>query len=98
MATQAGPRVPKPKTYIPKPETLAKLTVSGNPINGLGEKEPRKPSPFFWHPPDMHPYGELQNVARQSSRRCPGAAAVFQAAYSYPELPPLAEQRIEATA
>lgn len=95
MATQANPR---PKTYTPKPETLALLKVSGNPINGLGETEPRRPSPFFWHPPNLHPYGELQNVARQSSRRCPGAGPVFQAAYTYPELGPVAEQRIEASA
>lgn len=86
------------KPYTPKPETLALLKVSGNPINGLGESTPRKPSPFFWHPPDRHPYGELQAAARQSSRKCPGAAAAFQAAYTYPELIPIADKRHEASA
>ena len=89
---------PKRERYIPKPETLALLKVSGNPINGLGETTPRQASPFFWHPPDQHPWGELQIVARQSSRRCPGAAPVFMAAYNHPELIPIAEARNPATA
>jgi ferredoxin len=86
----------KRKQYTPKPETLALLKVSGNPINGLGETAQRRPSPFFWHPPDQHPYGELQTAARQSSRRCPGAAEEFIAAYTHPELVPVAEVRKEA--
>jgi ferredoxin len=98
MPDQPNPRRPKRLSYRPKPETLALLKVSGNPINGLGETTPRKASPFFWHPPDQHPYGELQNVARQSSRKCPGAAQAFLAAYSYPELVPVAEVRNEAPA
>jgi len=87
---QGNPRRPKRNSYKPKPETLALLKVSGNAINGLGEMEPRKASPFFWHPPDQHPYGELQTVARTSSRKCPGSAAVFIAAYTHPELTPVA--------
>jgi epoxyqueuosine reductase len=85
------------KTYVPKPETLALLKVSGNFINGLGETTPRRASPFFWHPPDQHPYGELQIVARQSSRRCPGSAPAFMAAYNHPELIPVASNRVDAT-
>jgi len=91
--TPANPRRPKRGSYKPKPETLALLTVSGNPINGLGETTPRKPSPFFWHPPDEHPWGDLQVVARTSSRGCPGSPEAFQAAYNYPELVPVAEVR-----
>lgn len=98
MPDQPNPRRPKRERYSPKPETLSLLTVSGNPINGLGESAPRRPSPFFWHPPDQHPYGELQKVARQSSRKCPGAAEAFLAAYNYPELIPVAETRSEAAA
>src|ERR1035441_9820267 len=70
--SQGNPRRPKRGSYKPKAETLALLKVSGNPINGLGETTPRRPSPFFWHPSDQHPYGELQIVARNSSRSCPG--------------------------
>jgi ferredoxin len=98
MPDQPNRRHPKRQRYLPKDETLALLKVSGNPINGLGETTPRRPSPFFWHPPDQHPYGELQNVARQSSRKCPGAAQAFLAAYSYPELVPVAKVRNEAVA
>lgn len=82
----------------PRPETLALLKVSGNPINGLGETEPRRASPFFWHPPTQHPYGDLQIVARQSSRKCPGSGPAFMAAYNYPELVPVAETRNDASA
>jgi ferredoxin len=64
----------------------------------LGETTPRRPSPFFWHPPDQHPYGELQIVARKSSRNCPGSPEAFQAAYNYPELVPVAPVRIDAPA
>ena len=74
------------------------LKVSGNPINGLGEEKPRRPSPFFWHPPDQHPFGELQGAARQRSRVCPGAKESFLAAYNHPELIPVSEVRTEATA
>jgi len=34
-------------------------TVSGNAINGLGEKDARRPSPVFWHPPDTIPHGPV---------------------------------------
>lgn len=34
--------------------------VSGNDINGLGEPEIRRPSPFFWHPPERQTHGRLQ--------------------------------------
>ncbi len=43
--------------------------VSGNDVNGLGEKEPRSPSPFFWHPPDQHAFGELQREVIGIQRR-----------------------------
>ena len=98
MAEQSNSGRPKRGRYVPRPETLALLKVSGNPINGLGEANPRKASPFFWHPPDQHPWGDLQIVARQSSRKCPGSAAAFQAAYNHPELLPVAKHRIPATA
>lgn len=70
--------------------------MSGNPINGVGETEVRQASPFFWHPPHLHPYGELQKVARLNSRKCPGAAEAF-AAYAFPDLSPVASTTREAT-
>jgi len=98
MSDPGNPRRPKRGQYRPKPETLALLKVSTNPINGVGETEPRRPSPFFWHPPDKHPYGELQIAARTSSRKCPGAGPAFQAAYAYPDIVPIAPVRNEAPA
>ena len=45
--------------------------VSGNEINGLGEMGLRQPSPFFWHPPDQHAFGELQREVIGIQRRSP---------------------------
>jgi epoxyqueuosine reductase len=95
---QPNPRRPKRGTYRPQQETLSLLKVSGNAINGLGETVERQASPFFWHPPTQHPYEELQNVARRNSRKCPGSAEVFMAAYTHPELIPVAQTRSMATA
>jgi hypothetical protein len=67
------------------------LRVSGNSINGVGETTPRQPSPFFWHPPDQHPWGDLQLLARKNSRKGPGSTEAFQGAYTYPELIPVAD-------
>ncbi len=92
-----NPRRPRRGSYKPRQETLALLKVSGNQINGLGETEVRRASPFFWHSPDKHPYGELQVVARTNSRKCPGSAQVFAAAYTHPELAPVADVRRQAT-
>jgi epoxyqueuosine reductase len=98
MPNQPNPRRPKRGSYAPKAETLALLKASGNRINGLGEATPRRASPFFWHPPDMHPYGELQILARQNSRKCPGSAPAFMAAYNHPQLLSVADMRKEAPA
>jgi ferredoxin len=93
-----NPRRPKRGSYKPKAETLALLQVSGNPINGLSEMTTRRPSPFFWHPPDQHPFGALQIAARLSSRKCPGSPEAFQAAYNYPELVAVSSASNEAPA
>jgi len=54
----------------------------------------RRDSPFFWHPPDQHHYGgDLQLIARQNSRKCPGATEAFAAAYNHPELCAIAEEQ-----
>ncbi len=98
MSHPSNPRRLKRGTYKPKGEMLALLKVSGNPINGLGETVPRRPSPFFWHPPDQHPYGELQIAARKSMVKCPGYEAAFAAARTYPELIPVSEVRSQSPA
>jgi epoxyqueuosine reductase len=97
MADQSNSERPKRERWQAQPETLAALKVSGNPINGLGETTQRRPSPFFWHPPDMHPYAELQIVARQNMSKCPGYESAFAPARNHPELIPIADVRREGT-
>jgi epoxyqueuosine reductase len=93
MTELPNPRRPKRGTWTPQPETAALLRVSGNSVNGVGETMQRQPSPFFWHSPDQHPWGDLQLLARKNSRKCPGSTEAFQGAYAYPELVPVAETR-----
>ncbi len=97
MTEPSNPRRPKRGSWTPQPETAALLSVSGNSINGLRETVPRRPSPFFWHPPDQHPWGDLQLLARKNSRKCPGSIEAFQGAYDYPALTQVAEQRNESS-
>lgn len=98
MTEPANPRRPRRGTWKAKPETIELLRVSGNSINGVGETKPRRASPFFWHPPDQHPWGDLQLLARNNSRRCPGSTEAFQGAYTYPEPIAVAETRRDANA
>ncbi|MEH6515348.1 MAG: 4Fe-4S dicluster domain-containing protein [Halioglobus sp.] len=52
---------PPHRPFTPKPEQMALVPeISGNTINGLGESEPRKASPIYWHDPDTLAHGELQ--------------------------------------
>ncbi len=60
------------KNYVPDPRFIAAFPdTSGNQVNGLGEPTPRRPSPFFWHPPERQTHGQLQsevtNYHRQSA-------------------------------
>jgi epoxyqueuosine reductase len=98
VAAPPNPRRPRRGSYTPEAETLSLLTVSGNAINGLGETTLRQASPFFWHPPHQHPYEGLQTIARRNSRKCPGAAEVFMAAYTPPEVVPVAAAKNAAPA
>ena len=43
--------------------------ISGNQVNGLGEETLRRPAPFFWHKPDLHPFGGLQQRVTDYHRR-----------------------------
>lgn len=51
--------------------------VSGNAINGLGENEVRRASPFFWHPPDRQTHGTLQKTVTDYHRRSPAVREHF---------------------
>ncbi len=43
--------------------------TSGNSINGQGETEMRRPSPFFWHPPSRQTHAALQNEVTDYHRQ-----------------------------
>lgn len=98
MLEQVKEERPKHKKFEPRPETLALLKASGNPINGLGETEERRPSPFFWHPPHLHPFEALQAAARARMSQCPGYNEAFAPARDHPPLIPVAAERREGTA
>jgi epoxyqueuosine reductase len=54
--------------------------VSGNAVNGLGEMQVRRPSPFFWHPADRHDFGPLQTEVIAYHRQSPAVAKEFSPA------------------
>ncbi|KPK05543.1 MAG: hypothetical protein AMJ64_11395, partial [Betaproteobacteria bacterium SG8_39] len=48
-------------TFTPPPAHFARLPdVSGNTVNGVGETQPRRPTPIFWHKPEIEAHGALQ--------------------------------------
>lgn len=51
--------------------TAAMPEISGNTVNGLGETEFRRPSPFFWHPPERQTHGALQTEVIRFHRQSP---------------------------
>lgn len=52
---------PAKDIFQPDPEQLALMPeVSGNDINGLGEKEFRRPTRVYWHNPKDIPHGGIQ--------------------------------------
>jgi len=44
---------------------------------------------MFWHPPDQHPFGAVQQIAGASCRRTEDAREAFAAAYDHPPLAPI---------
>jgi epoxyqueuosine reductase len=57
--------------WTPSDEQMALWpSVSGNTINGVGETRARRPSPVYWHDPDVTPHGRLQRwfYARMTPR------------------------------
>ncbi len=72
---------------------------SGNEVNGLGETEVRRPSPFFWHKPELHNFGPLQQTVTDYHRQSPEIAASFNPAQDRGPKPiPQAPVRMEKSA
>ncbi len=60
-------------------DTFKKLLpdTSGNEVNGLGVEERGTPQPFFWHPPDRHAFGDLQQAVIAHQHQSPDIAAIY---------------------
>jgi len=74
-------------------------TISGNDINGLGERKTRRPTPIYWHKPDTIPHGPAQEWMTAAFNRVPD----FREVYSRPGargprvLEPVAATRVRKT-
>jgi ferredoxin len=60
------------ETFVPDPEQMALWPeISGNTINGLGEVQPRRPSPIMWHDARMLAHGKVQEWFWQQGHKVP---------------------------
>ena len=86
--------------FVPDPSQMALWPeISGNAINGLGEKAKRRPSPVYWHEPDTIPHGPLQGWFAENyanSTEVVAARERRQAVIDQP-LPGVAEARRDET-
>ena len=51
--------------------------VSGNQINGMDEEFVRRPSPFFWHKPELHDFGNLQRAVTEYQQQSEAIRSVY---------------------
>jgi Pyruvate/2-oxoacid:ferredoxin oxidoreductase delta subunit len=79
--------------FRPSAEQLAQLPdISGNTINGLGETQPRRPTPIYWHNPATIPHGRLQAWYQAQPREAGHEAARIRAYnLSREPLPPVGQ-------
>ncbi len=92
--------MPDRRPYRPKSMFTDKFPdVSGNLVNGLGETAPRRASPFFWHKPQLHPFGALQQAVTDYHQKSPEIARTYTPkADRGPRAVPRSEQRTEKRA
>lgn len=70
-------------------ETLEHMpAVSGNTVNGLGEPERRRPSPFFWHEPQYHAFGAMQGYTIGVMYGLEDAGDILEAFHINPDFRP----------
>jgi hypothetical protein len=88
--------------YQPMPQFIDKFPdVSGNDINGLGETAERRPSTFFWHPPERQTHGALQKEVTDYHRQSDAVREWFKPnppGGRGPDAVPRSETRIEKPA
>ena len=68
------------KSFEPSSEQQALLPeVSGNTLNGVGEKSLRRPTPVYWHKPDTIPHGPAQVWMTEKFNAVPDLRKVYAA-------------------
>jgi ferredoxin len=80
-------------TFTPPAAHFARLPeVSGNAVNGVGEDAPRRPTPIFWHKPEIEAHGALQEAIVAHFNAQPGLRKIYWdlAARGPKDLPPVA--------
>lgn len=85
-------------SFTPPPEHIARLPpVSGNTVNGVGETQPRRPTPIFWHRPEIEAHGQLQKAIVAHFNSAPGLRKIYWdlAARGPKRLPPVADHTRE---
>jgi ferredoxin len=89
------------RPFTPKPEQQALYPeVSGNTINGLGERQIRRADPIYWHEPASLAHGELQKWFYTQDPDNPAIAEArkVRAAIHAEHLPAVAEEPLEQSA
>jgi epoxyqueuosine reductase len=87
--------------FTPDPEQMALWpAVSGNSINGVGEPNPLRPTPIYWHDPDKTPHGALQRWFYAQTPNDPQIAQARAARQKIIDAPlsPLAARAVEQPA
>ncbi len=87
-------------SFTPPPEHFARLpAVSGNAVNGVGETQPRRPTPIFWHRPEIEAHGQLQEAIVAHFNSAPRLRKIYWdlAARGPKQLPPVADHSQERT-
>jgi ferredoxin len=69
----------EPVWQAPEAALAAMPEVSGNSVNGLGEQKYRPASPFFWHDPCYHAFGEMQAYTLRIMYGLEDAPAILEA-------------------
>ena len=65
-------------SFDPSPEQQALLPdVSGNSLNGVGEKSVRRPTPVYWHKPDTIPHGPAQAWMTEKFNAVPNFRTIY---------------------
>jgi ferredoxin len=84
------------RPWRPPAELAAKMPrgVSGDAVNGLGERLPRRPTPIMWHHPKRIPeFAAIQEVVNETYRHHPRLGGVFDTPERREPHDPVASER-----